>query len=41
LWQGLYRLAVEVFWALGDATEKSGGNTGRSVQRDKCSGPLV
>jgi hypothetical protein len=30
VWQGLYRLVVEVFWALGDATGRSGGVTGRS-----------
>jgi hypothetical protein len=30
VWQGLYRLAVEVFWALGDATGRSGGVTGKS-----------
>jgi hypothetical protein len=30
VWQGLYRLVVEVFQALGDATGRSGGVTGRS-----------
>jgi hypothetical protein len=30
VWQGLYSLVVEVFWALGDATGRSGGVTGRS-----------
>jgi hypothetical protein len=30
VWQGLLRLVVEVFWALGDAMGRSGGVTGRS-----------
>jgi hypothetical protein len=30
VWQGLYRLVVEVFWALGDTTGRSGGLVRRS-----------
>jgi hypothetical protein len=30
VWQDLYRLVVEVFWALGDATGRPGGVKGRS-----------
>jgi hypothetical protein len=30
VWQGLYRLVVEGFQALGDATGRAGGVAGRS-----------